>query len=376
MKLTTNTDLADLLERRPFQKKFVATLDLAFEILLSPNGKKYIYANEFYEVVGRPNQKSGYYDILSSLFHDVDYYRVSREGVPGNPYAKAVNEARLEKWLSLGNVQSDALRVEIPDLKAKALARGWSFETPVRRAEMHRKNHRVYGWWVTLKSSVRKRLFLETHPEMWDYDIQAAKPTLLLQEFARARETAPWRHRSASNVSAWSDLVEDRTKVRRRLMTEADLTTDDAKEVINVLLQGGHASPGGGAIVETIGKSRARALMESETYRALQADFAFAWDFYFKHMPGAQGLTRGEFMSRFYNALEDKVMTAIEDEVSGWFVHDGFFSHVRQDKDRLEDIIKSKTGLEVKLEEEHYTNSACAARLVPAAYYCLHISAG
>ena len=332
-------NLETLVSHKPFWKRVPGVLDLAYSMMLSTHGRKRIMATKFYDVVGRPNGTLG--------AHFRTYFRQVGPYVPsGKAYEYAVDDERLT-WLE--NLQTENPLGGTQTFASYCQSQGKSFlRSPGLRMGLPTTGDRVYPWWALMASRYRRKLFLQEHGVLFDYDIETAKPTLLLQAYER------FGGHGRAELPTWSSYVADKRKFRTRLMADLDVSEDVIKEVLQVVVNGGRASPKAGAIQSAIGSTeKVRAFMAHPLYVGLVADQKVCWEaFRSAAEPGEAG---GEYLTRLYFALENEVAQAIEPELLRqdiWWVHDGFMTTQKVDLERLHQVITQKTGYEVVIEEE------------------------
>lgn len=319
-------------------------LALAYDIQLSNDGVRRMSNKEFYAVIGQPNRNPGTY--FKHLFVHAEAYSKG-----GKNYGYATVPHRVERL---------AHALGITNGLAEAAHRaGKSFLTdPGKRADQPRKGDRYYPWWATMKRVHRSTLFLQEHGRGWDYDLEAAKPTLTLQmwrSLMAVHHPMKLKYDSACQLPAWSALVSNRKLIRQNLAREAGLTDDQAKWAIQSVLNSGVASPKNSSFTDRLGVDGTKRLMAAPTYQALRTDFQTFWK-HLKDMPiqFGEAKTAGEALSAFYNELEHRVMSVIEKELGdtrAWFIHDGFMTVDQVDKTRLEEAVRRELNLDVKLDE-------------------------
>lgn len=237
------------------------------------------------------------------------------------------------------------------DIVSWAAAKGWTFTTaPPPRDKQPRTGDRVYSWWVTMNKARRLELFARELGGGFDYDIEAAKPTLILQAFDK--HMAEQHTSVAYDLSTWRAYVADRSAVRQRLMDDLGLSKEQAKQVCQDVLNSAVAAvhPKNG-IFQRLGEAKTRVLLEHPIYQGLASDFSYYWQ-HVKELNDLK-LSAGEFTSAWYNKLEWEVMNVVEAELNqpGWFVHDGFMTARAVDSSAICAAVKARTGYDIKLSE-------------------------
>lgn len=329
------------------RKKALQALDLCYEIDLAPGGKKGYTASELRKILGNASSKNT--DLaayLHTLIRQIGFY--SKSGITYEYQTVPHRVMRLERILG---VERGFLTF--------AEATGRTFRTCPPRSSYRITGDRHYNWWTNTRKEVRQKLFLATHGVLYDYDLEAAKPTVILQAWRRwmaQHHPMDIRLFDKCQVPTWSELVYNRRAFREALAHQVGISTSEAKAVCQTVLNSATASPHPeNGICQLIGTDATKRLMENDLYRGLQADFKTVWS-YFKKL-AEPGQTAGEFMSAIYNRHERRVMDAIDEvlreaQVDAWYVHDGFMCTRKVDVTSLESEIKARTGMTLKLEEQ------------------------
>lgn len=332
-------------------------LDFAYDLRLLPSGERGMKATEFYGIIGKIGR--GPSDYFNTMFRKVGYYSKLAVAGQASTYKYRPIMPRVQKC-------ADAIGYKDGLLKA-AQRKGYSFlNDPGRRSELRRTGHRVYPWWALMEHKARHELFVAEHGKGWDYDIEAAKPTVTLQAWTRLlRSLKPEALKKPEcKLPAWNALVADRRAYRENMAEEAGITVQQAKEVCQIVLNSGYASPvSKNAICEILGVESTKRLMGCATYLRLRADFRVFW----AELKGLDAeidvlmdLKPGEAMSHFYNKIEDEIMDVVDRELSNrgiWFIHDGFMSANQIDTKSIEEAILFETGYSIKFEESDLCQS-------------------
>ncbi len=325
-------------------------VDLAYDILLGPGGKRAIRATDLCRVIGNPSRYPGTY--FRTIFRAEGLYG------PSQSYTYRVVPHRLERLAKAIGRENG--------LSAAARLRGYNFRVPPgRRADLPRTGDRVYPWWALMKSAVRTQLFLADHGCGFDYDIEAAKSTVTLQAWRSMMETfrPAYADHPYCQLPTWTALVVDRTAFRMEMGETVGISNDHAKFVCQAILNGGWASPHAeNSIRQLIGHDATVRLLNSTIYRQLRDDFQI---FYaeLKEIDAASGLeiikpgqTAGQAISALYNRIEDEIMGAVDKFFAGtvdvWFIHDGFITRERISRPGLEAFIKEETGYLIRFDEK------------------------
>lgn len=236
--------------------------------------------------------------------------------------------------------------------------------TPAPRTIWHRKGHRYYPWWTNMESEKRIELFLTQYDEMYDYDIEVARPTVFLQLYEKCLDD--WQLRLMDKgfgekyqVQTWRAMVENKCAFRNQLAFDLGLDYKTVKRVLQSITNGGYISTGSGnTTCKELGPITAWEFMQHPLYKGLRKDFVTMRDQMFKGVPKREIPKQ---LYAIYEKFEDAIMTLVDRELKSqgeknlWYVHDGFFSNRKQDVSKLEALIKEKLHIDIKFEESHYT---------------------
>ena len=357
------------------ERRALTVLDYAYDLRVSPGGARAIRATDLYEVTGTPrasNPKAPA-NYFKTLFRQVGSFTAG-----DGTYKYVAVARRVDRLASTLDYQDGLSRA--------AAKRGWSFhEAPPPRASLPRTGDRVYPWWAQMASEVRHALFIEQHGQGFDYDIEAAKPTVTLQAWRKLmQQYKPAALKKAEcSLPAWTALVADRTAFRSRMSMEAKISMAQAKEVCQVVLNGGWVAPHReNGLFKILGEAGCRRVAEAQTYKALREDFKVFW----RNLQELDGLamlglvdswtvadesgdprtittSTGQALMAFYTRIEDQIMFAVEEILSSrnietWFIHDGFMTKAKIAKAEVEQHVFLRAGFHIKLEEIDLCKSA------------------
>jgi hypothetical protein len=210
-----------------------------------------------------------------------------------------------------------------------------------------------------------KRPLLAKNGFNYNYDICCCAPTLILQYARTCGLTEP---------TPCMDLyVSDRTSIRNKLADETDLTTDEVKFVINVLLHGACIShnrnysciPSGVNFKhESIKK-----LKSNEFITSLREEIKLIWSAIKPHrkqktITDVRGITRklplsGKDKSEVYREQEQLVLKEIQRYLKktknkALLEHDGWTCMNAIDIDELRVHVRNRTGYVIELDWEIY----------------------
>lgn len=324
-------------------RRATQVLDFAYDLQIVPHGRRAMRATELYKITGtpRPGAKTDPAGYFKTLFRQLGSYSKGSEFKDASTYVYMAIPHRVTRLAEAIGYKDGLVRA--------AHRKGWSFlNAPGPRSELRRTGDRVYPWWALMQRDVRVELFVAELGQGYDYDIEAAKPTVTLQAWKKQFPTAP-------TLKTWERLVADRKTFRVTLADEVGITVEQAKDVCQTVLNGGWASPvKKNGICEAIGEAATRRLMESSIYQNLRADFKTFWTVLKESGTVPEILSAGEAGSLFYNRIEDEIMSVVAEELKTqdvWFIHDGFMTKDKIHKARIEEAIFFRTGYDVHLEE-------------------------
>jgi hypothetical protein len=227
---------------------------------------------------------------------------------------------------------------------------------------MYEKSNREWHRLQTIPSSHRKRRFAQ-EGYIYDYDLEAAAPTLLLQ---RAR------HMGLNKPTPMMDYyLSNKTLVRNVIAKECGINYQQAKSVITSILQGGVLSAySDNKTFRDILNSNSVAtnkLQSNDIITALRGEVSLMWRTITKDIPrevmttktGKQQRRRisSKQKSEIYRQEEQRVMK----EIKRWIKkkepmarvmteHDGWRSDTMMDVIDVIDHVRRTTGYDIKIE--------------------------
>jgi hypothetical protein len=205
---------------------------------------------------------------------------------------------------------------------------------------------RLYGSHQTLEKPVRAVLL----KGCYDYDIQAAMPTLVLQSVAMMAGLN-WREA----FPTWALYLGSRAIFRENLAQRLNITVKQAKEVFQGMFDLRKFDGGRGGISAVIGVEKCKKAMDDAVLTQLRAEAAAAWK-----MVDLHGRSDGAGRFAYYEQIEQQVMSTIYDIASEhriryWPFHDGF---TLLDGRRIADraafccVIQERTGMMILIDED------------------------
>lgn len=220
-----------------------------------------------------------------------------------------------------------------------------------------RKGFRLYPWWSYMNSQEKKDRFLAQFDKYFDYDIEVARPTILLQMYEKKCNPFLLGNSNKHKLNTWRLMVEDRTTFRQKIADDVGATYEEIKDVLQSVTNGGYVSTSPcNSACKKLGSISAYKLKNHELYIGLREDFKTMRGVLF---PNVSAADVKKAMWALYERTEDKVMSLVDSElakmgVDAWFIHDGFFTHTEVDVKALEKSIQSKINLSLKIERKEH----------------------
>ena len=218
-----------------------------------------------------------------------------------------------------------------------------------------------------LPKAIRAEVF-----EGWfDYDIEAAAPTLVYQWASQVfHRLSPTK--TGTPFPSILRLVEDRTSIREHIAEITGLDMPTAKSVLIRLFFGAGLVPNGKqAIFRLVNRDRdlIDRLKADPFVSAFRREVSLMWKLVLTDENSRNGvqafrtgkvtpkpLTRGKQRMGIYLRLERRVIDAIDDalQVDGFvpvLIHDGFMVRGRIQRERIEREVQARTGFLIRLAE-------------------------
>jgi hypothetical protein len=223
------------------------------------------------------------------------------------------------------------------------------------------KSDRIYNPIQQISKQTRGTL-LANRGYRYNYDIEAAAPTLLLQRAQQIDHT--------QTFTALQHYVSNRSQVRSELAQQCEISQDKIKFVINAMLQGAVISCyQHGKIFQELDcdYNAIKKLQNNATVSALKTDIKLLWsilrrDLPEKHITLASGKTRrarlnGKDKSGYYRVIENQVGKVIQktlrkQHIKFLWIHDGWCCDGIIDPREVETQVRRATGYTVKIDYE------------------------
>jgi hypothetical protein len=319
------------------------------ELYLRPNRINWVASAELYQVFGNTSRQPARFLKETMLTVADPYYnKDTRACIKYRLNAEGVN--RIKQLAGL----EDFVPEISPDLEQQLASGDFEYET---------KSDRLFNQIQFYNREVRGSL-LNNHGYRYNYDIEAAAPTLLLQQ-AQQRDrdfTAP----------ALEQYITNRSAVRQQLAQECGITESQVKFVINAVLQGG--------VISCFRDSRIfnelhcnyeaiRHLQHNAVLLDIRDDIREMWrilkeDFPQRTVTDRLGRTRsarlsGRDKSGYYRQLESQVGRVIrrhlkKNNIRCLWLHDGWCCDRVVDTAALITQVRQQTGFVIQLDRGVY----------------------
>ena len=200
---------------------------------------------------------------------------------------------------------------------------------------------RLHSIFTYMSKELRNEYFID----WYDYDIEASMPTIISQA-AKAHYLFETPH--------IQNYINDKTEIRQKMATKLNLSLSKIKQLYNM--------PFFGAAFPTIKQAqnpfinkKSRAMLDLVGLKNIQLlDDDVEWHNYNKEINQLKKLFNNNIWDIYF-----KIERLILDEIMNQMgfnnivpIHDGFISKSKINTNQLEEVIKCKTGIEIKIEEK------------------------
>lgn len=317
------------------------------ELYITTNKTSWIASTEFYKHFGNTSRPLGRYlkdtilDTSDNWFNqatgECKKYRLNIQGL---------------NWIK----QQSGLQQFVPtlDLDLQQQLDSGEFEYSA-------KSDRLYNPIQNITRRIRQPL-LANHGYRYNYDIEAAAPTVLLQ---RAQHIDP-----SAEFPALGNYVNNRSVIRQQLSKACEISETKIKFVINAVLQGAVISCYEHSKIfhELDGDYNAiRRLQHNDQIQAIKQDIKHLWailktDFPEKLVKNKNGQVRrarltGRDKSGYYRSIESEIGKSIQkslrkQRIKFLWIHDGWSCNGIIDPRALESQVRRATGYTIKIDYE------------------------
>lgn len=234
------------------------------------------------------------------------------------------------------------------------------------------KSNRLWHDLQRVKKEYKREIFIE-NGLTYEYDIQCCAPTLIYQYSQQIPEMIhnnKWIQGPMDlHLVALRRYLKDRKEIRNELANEAEITYEQAKEIINALLMGAQLGYNKDSDIYKIlngDKARIEFLKQHEYLKQLRTDIKTCWDYIKPTLPRKSILTKSgkqrmlpisnKQKAGVYFDLERKVLNASRNYLdrtnNKYFLeHDGFACEKEVNLDELSKWVKLHTGFLIKLDQ-------------------------
>ena len=233
------------------------------------------------------------------------------------------------------------------------------------------KSNRLWHDLQRVRKEIKQSIFSDSGMK-YNYDIQCCAPTLIHQYSQQIPEVIhndKWiQGHMDLYLFALRKYLKDRKEVRTELANQAEITYDQAKEIINALLMGAQLGMNYKSDIYKLldgDKARIEFLKQHEFIKQLREDIKTCWE-YIKPTLSVTYITdknhkqrrlgiRSKQKAGVYFDLERKVLNASRDYLgrtnNKYFLeHDGFVCEKEINKEELSKWIYNNTGFVVELD--------------------------
>ena len=317
------------------------------ELYITNNKTSWIASKEFYKHFGNTSRPLGKYlkdtilDTTDNWFNqatgECKKYRLNIQGL---------------NWIK----QQSGLEQFVPVLDADL-----DQQLITGEFEYCAKSDRLYNPIQNIPRRIRQPL-LANRGYRYNYDIEAAAPTVLLQRAQQIDNTAQF--------TALENYVLNRSVVRQQLAKSCEVSQDKIKFVINAVLQGAVISCyEHGKIFHELDcdYDAVKRLQHNDQMQAIKQDIKNLWailkrDFPERFVTNKNGQVRrarltGKDKSGYYRAIESQVGKAIQkslrkQRIKFLWIHDGWSCNSIIDPRQLETQVRRATGYTIKIDYE------------------------
>lgn len=269
------------------------------------------------------------------------------------------------KSISVLQVTKDLINIEFgKELKSKQ----FTYED---------KANRLWHDLQRVKKEYKQEIFFENGLKH-QYDIECCAPTLIHQYSQQIPEiihNKKWVQGPMDlYLFALRRYLKDRKEVRNELATEAEITYEQSKEIINALLMGAQLGLNKDSDIYKLlngDKARIEFLKQHEYLKQLRDDIKLCWEYIKPTLPRKSILTKSgkhrmlpvsnKQKAGIYFDLERRVLNASRDYLNRinnkyFLEHDGFVCEREINMDELSKWVYINTGFDIKLDHKSLIN--------------------
>jgi hypothetical protein len=216
------------------------------------------------------------------------------------------------------------------------------------------KSQRSYTW-LQFYPKPKRNSILNNNGYRYHYDIEAAAPTLLLQQALMLNPTL-----KAPNLEYY---VGNRDEIRDKIAQACHISPVQVKNTINSILQGGVVSSysANKTFVEILNSNYSAVyLLNTNTdLIAIKQDISRLWRELKQDITASSKRLRARDKARYYRELEQQVGKTIKrllkkNSVRWLWIHDGWACDKAVDPNEIVRVVKRATGFDIKLDWTKY----------------------
>jgi len=311
----------------------------------------------------------------SSLSHISKKYKLNLRGVEFLNEKLAAGQTHILQYPCVLQVQETAVNWVKEEFKQELSTRVFKYK---------HKTNRNWHPLQRVRREIKRRVFGDSNLK-YQYDIQCCAPRLLLQYSQQIPElldpdqqVGPQKKKRARWLQGPMDLwlpnlqayLANRQQVRQALAQRADISHDQAKEIINALFAGARLGLNEDSDIYQLLEgdiARIHYLKQDPFISGLREEIKIMWEYIKPVMHKTTILTKtGQRKTlpisskqkwNLYFALELQVLTAITDyltETNNKFFteHDGWTCETPVNQLELKNFVRNKTGFDIELDLE------------------------
>jgi len=326
------------------------------------NGTRAISRTELYDQFGNTSRQPGK-ALKELLLEVVDPYYNMNTGICIKYQKNNTGIAWVKQQLGITKF--------IPTLTAEQ-----EHQLETGEIEYKEKSQRLWCDFQKIKKTIRNPL-LKSKGYHWDYDIEAAAPTLLYQysqrhyqqQWLRDNQTKKLRRPPKLTLTYIEQYINDRSNLRTKIANDCLVTESDVKTTINALFQGGCLTTyRDSKLFQELGcdHRKVKALSEDLFLLGLRRDIKKMWiplrdEIPVRYRTDKDGKSRrvamsGRDKSGIYRDIERELAELIRGYLKRThnrhlWIHDGWCCTNRIYSDELITEVHRKTGYLIKLSE-------------------------
>lgn len=243
------------------------------------------------------------------------------------------------------------------------------------------KSQRLWSKFQFIEKSIRNPL-LKSKGYHWDYDIEAAAPTLLYQysqrlyqqQWLKLNQTKKLRRPHKFVANSIDTYINNRSAIRQQIALDCECSVDDVKKTINALFQGGVLSIyKDSKLFQDLGCDyrKISALKNNKFLCDIKKEIKQMWSIIKEELPvryrtDKNGVSKrvavsGRDKSGVYMNIEREIAEVIRGHLKETsnrhlWIHDGWSCAKRVYSEELISEVRRKTGYLIKLTERAIEN--------------------